>query len=49
MRVLVVDDSPAIRARLVALLREVDGVAPSEASGGDEALERVQREGTEYP
>jgi CheY-like chemotaxis protein len=45
--VLVVDDSPAIRARLVALLREVDGVSPSEASGGDEALERVQRDGTD--
>jgi len=28
VRILVVDDSPAIRARLVAMLREVPGVEP---------------------
>jgi len=45
--VLVVDDSPAIRARLVSLLREVVGVVPSEASGADEALAHVRREGAD--
>ena len=47
MRVLVVDDSPAIRARLVSLLQDVEGVSPSEATGADQALELVQREGTD--
>jgi CheY-like chemotaxis protein len=47
VRVLVVDDSPAIRARLVSLLRDVEGVDPSEASGADQALEHVRREGTD--
>jgi DNA-binding response OmpR family regulator len=41
VRVLVVDDSPAIRARLVAMLREVPGVEPHEAAGADEALEAI--------
>jgi two-component system response regulator DevR len=47
VRVLVVDDSPAIRTRLVALMGEIDGVDTSQASGADEALEHVQREGTD--
>jgi CheY-like chemotaxis protein len=38
VRILVVDDSPAIRARLVAMLAEVPGVHALEASGADEAL-----------
>jgi DNA-binding response OmpR family regulator len=38
VRVLVVDDSPAIRARLAAMLREIPGVEVSEAGGADEAL-----------
>jgi two-component system, NarL family, response regulator DevR len=38
VRVLVVDDSPAIRVRLVTLLREIDGLDLFEASGADEAL-----------
>jgi CheY-like chemotaxis protein len=38
VRVLVVDDSPAIRMRLITLLGEVDGLDLFEASGGDEAL-----------
>jgi CheY-like chemotaxis protein len=38
VRVLVVDDSPAIRLRLMTLLREVDGLDLFEASGADEAL-----------
>jgi two-component system, NarL family, response regulator DevR len=42
VRVLVVDDSPAIRARLVAMLREVPGVEPYEAAGADEALEAIR-------
>jgi DNA-binding NarL/FixJ family response regulator len=41
VKVLVVDDSPAIRARLMTLLREVDGLELSEASGADEALDRL--------
>jgi CheY-like chemotaxis protein len=42
VRILVVDDSSAIRARLVAMLREVPGVEPHEASGADEALEAIR-------
>jgi DNA-binding NarL/FixJ family response regulator len=39
VRVLVVDDSPAIRARLVTMLREVHDIhVVAEASDGDEAL-----------
>lgn len=38
MRILVVDDSAAIRSRLVAMLREVPGVEAHEAGGADEAL-----------
>jgi CheY-like chemotaxis protein len=38
VRVLVVDDSPAIRVRLMTLLGEVDGLDLFEASGADEAL-----------
>jgi len=38
VRILVVDDSPAIRARLVAMLREIPGVEPYEAGGAGEAL-----------
>jgi DNA-binding response OmpR family regulator len=39
VRILVVDDSPAIRARLVAMLREVPGARLDEASTADEAIE----------
>ena len=42
MKVLVVDDSPTIRSRIVALLREVPGVEATEADGGQEAIERVR-------
>jgi CheY-like chemotaxis protein len=42
VRILVVDDSAAIRARLVAMLREVPGVEPHEAPGADEALEAIR-------
>jgi DNA-binding NarL/FixJ family response regulator len=38
VRVLVVDDSAAIRARLAAMLRELPGVDVREASSADEAL-----------
>ncbi|HEY6458674.1 MAG TPA: response regulator [Polyangiaceae bacterium] len=38
MRILVVDDSAAIRSRLVAMLREIPGVEAHEAAGADEAL-----------
>ncbi|HEY3818533.1 MAG TPA: response regulator [Polyangiaceae bacterium] len=41
MRILVVDDSPAIRARLVAMLREIPDVEPYEAGGADEALAAI--------
>ena len=37
-----VDDSPAIRARLVAMLREIPGVEADEASGADEALDAMR-------
>ncbi len=47
MRVLVVDDSPGIRSRLVALMREVPGVEPAEAEGADTALEHVRRVGAD--
>ncbi len=47
MRVLVVDDSPAIRARLLRLLSDVGGVAPAEASGAEQALEHVRHQGTD--
>jgi two-component system response regulator EvgA len=42
VRVLVVDDSRAIRARMAALLRELPGVEVEEASGADEAVERAR-------
>jgi CheY-like chemotaxis protein len=45
--VLIVDDSHAIRARLVSLMREIEGVDPLEASGADEALELVRRDGAD--
>jgi DNA-binding NarL/FixJ family response regulator len=39
MRVLVVDDSPAVRRRIVARLREIPGIAEvDEASDADSAL-----------
>lgn len=38
MKVLVVDDSPGIRSRLVAMLREVPGVDAHEATDGTHAL-----------
>lgn len=38
VRILVVDDSAAIRSRLVAMLREIPGVEAHEAAGADEAL-----------
>jgi DNA-binding response OmpR family regulator len=47
MRVLVVDDSPAIRSRLVTLMREIAGVDPSEAADADEAIAHVLRGGTD--
>jgi DNA-binding response OmpR family regulator len=47
VRVLIVDDSPAIRARLVGLMREIEGVDPFEASGADQALEHVERQGAD--
>jgi CheY-like chemotaxis protein len=43
VRVLVVDDSGAIRARLVAMLAEVAGVDALAASGADEALETIEQ------
>ena len=46
MRILVVDDSASVRARLVALLvREVPGASVYQARDGDEALDlaRVER------
>jgi CheY-like chemotaxis protein len=42
MRILVVDDSPAVRARLVALLGEIPGVHVEEADHADEAVARVR-------
>ncbi|MGH7293395.1 MAG: response regulator [Polyangiaceae bacterium] len=42
MRILVVDDSPAIRARLLAMLVELPGVEVREAAGADEAMESIQ-------
>ena len=45
VKVLVVDDSPAIRARLVTLLRDVAGISPAEASGGDESLKHLRANG----
>jgi CheY-like chemotaxis protein len=42
VRVLIVDDSPAIRARLLSMMREVPGLDLDEASGADEALETVR-------
>jgi DNA-binding NarL/FixJ family response regulator len=43
VRVLVVDDSLAIRARLAAMLSEVPGVEVCEARGADEALAIARR------
>jgi DNA-binding response OmpR family regulator len=44
MRVLVVDDSPAVRRRIVAMVHEAcAGASVSEASRGDEALELAMR------
>jgi DNA-binding response OmpR family regulator len=42
VRILVVDDSAAIRARLVAMLRELPGVEPHEATDADEALAAIR-------
>jgi DNA-binding response OmpR family regulator len=42
VRILVVDDSPSIRTRLVAMLRDVPGVQPHEASDADAALEAIR-------
>lgn len=41
MKVLVVDDSTVIRARLVAMLLEVPGVEVHEAEAADEALTAI--------
>ncbi len=41
MRVLIVDDSPSIRARLVAMLRELPSVELREAADADEALSAI--------
>ncbi len=38
MKVLLVDDSVAVRSRLAALLRELPGVEPAEAADGEAAL-----------
>jgi two-component system response regulator EvgA len=43
MRSLVVDDSPAVRARLCALLREAGITVVAEACEGEEALRLVRR------
>jgi CheY-like chemotaxis protein len=43
VRVLVVDDSAAIRRRLVAMLREVSGVEVYEAERADEGLTLARR------
>ena len=43
MRILVVDDSAGIRARLVAMLTEVPGVEATEAANADEALALIVR------
>ncbi|MEO7094469.1 MAG: response regulator transcription factor [Polyangiales bacterium] len=46
MRVLVVDDSPEVRARIVAMLREVEAIATiDEAASADEALTRARMHG----
>lgn len=37
------DDSPAVRARLVAMLAEVPGAQVGEATGAEEALELIIR------
>jgi CheY-like chemotaxis protein len=42
MRILVVDDSPAVRSRLVAMLGEIPGVHVEEAGHADEAVARVR-------
>jgi CheY-like chemotaxis protein len=42
MRILVVDDSPAVRARLVALLGEIPGVLVEEAGHAEDALVRLR-------
>jgi two-component system, OmpR family, response regulator len=43
VRVLVVDDSPAVRARLTALLSEIDGVEiAGEAEHGDAAIDKAR-------
>jgi len=47
MKVLVVDDSPGIRARLVSLLRETPGLSTAEVSGADEAVEHVRAHGAD--
>jgi CheY-like chemotaxis protein len=47
VRVLVVDDSAAIRSRLVDLLQEVEGLTIQEADGADRALEQIEREGAD--
>jgi DNA-binding response OmpR family regulator len=44
VKVLLVDDSAAIRARLAAMLREVPGIEIREAADADEALEAVRGE-----
>jgi CheY-like chemotaxis protein len=40
--VLVVDDSPAIRARLLGLMSEVAGLVLAQAAGADEAMVALQ-------
>jgi DNA-binding response OmpR family regulator len=41
VRILVVDDSPSIRARLVAMRRDVPGVEPHEAADAEEAMTAI--------
>jgi two-component system response regulator DevR len=47
VRVLVVDDSPAIRTRLATLMRDAAGVEVAEAPGADEALEHLRAHGAD--
>jgi DNA-binding NarL/FixJ family response regulator len=44
VKVLVIDDSAAVRGRLVALLGELSGVEVFEAAGATQAIETLQRE-----
>lgn len=47
MRVLVVDDSQAVRTRLLSLMREVAGLVLSEAADAEEALAALRAHGAD--